>query len=139
MKIKDLQKKIADALNGCEELVQGSCRAIVEDSMTVASDIQKQLQTVKGVAIVVMTPTFTRNGSRADGLPVEAQLTIQCVEVPEHNRLKTGRLTALDAAEIVASSLDSNELNFVRIAQTADAATRSIIVQVDFNVSIILN
>ncbi|MBR2920328.1 MAG: hypothetical protein IKC27_03115 [Kiritimatiellae bacterium] len=139
MKIKELQTKIADALNGCEELVQGSCRAIVEDSMTVASDIQKQLQTVKGVAIVVMTPTFTRNGSRADGLPVEAQLTIQCVEVPEHNRLQSGRLTALDAAEIVASALDSNELNFVRIAQTADAATRSIIVQVDFNVSIILN
>lgn len=139
MKIKELQTKIADALNGCEELVQGSCRAIVEDSMTVASDIQKQLQTVKGVAIVVMTPTFTRNGSRADGLPVEAQLTIQCVEVPEHNRLQTGRLTALDAAEIVASALDSNELNFVRIAQTADAQTRSIIVQVDFNVSIILN
>jgi hypothetical protein len=139
MKIRDLQKKIADALNGCEELVQGSCRAIVEDSMTVALDIQKQLQTVKGVAIVVMTPTFTRNGSSPDGLPVEAQLTIQCVEVPEHNRLQTGRLTALDAAEIVASSLDSNELNFVRIAQTADAPTRSIIVQVDFNVSIILN
>lgn len=139
MKIKDLQKKIADALNGCEELVQGSCRAIVEDSMTVALDIQKQLQTVKGVAIVVMTPTFTRNGSRPDGLPVETQLTIQCVEVPEQNRLQTGRMTALDAAEIVASSLDSNELNFVRIAQTADAATRSIIVQVDFNVSIILN
>ena len=139
MKIRDLQKKIAEALNGCEELVQGSCRAIVEDSMTVALDIQKQLQTVKGVAIVVMTPTFTRNGSRADGLPVEAQLTIQCVEVPEHNRLQTGRLTALAAAEIVASSLDSNELNFVRIAQTADATTRSIIVQVDFNVSIILN
>lgn len=139
MKIRDLQKKIADALNGCEELVQGSCRAIVEDSMTVALDIQKQLQTVKGVAIVVMTPTFTRNGSRADGLPVEAQLTIQCVEVPEHNRLQSGRLTALGAAEIVASSLDSNELNFVRIAQTGDAATRSIIAQVDFNVSIILN
>lgn len=139
MKIKELQKKIADALNGCEELMQGSCRAIVEDSMTVALDIQKQLQTVKGVAIVVMTPTFTRNGSRPDGLPVETQLTIQCVEVPEQNRLQTGRMTALDAAEIVASSLDSNELNFVRIAQTADAATRSIIVQVDFNVSIILN
>jgi hypothetical protein len=139
MKIRDLQQKIADALNGCEELVQGSCRAIVEDSMTVALDIQKQLQTVKGVAIVVMTPTFTRNGSNPNGLPVEAQLTIQCVEVPEHNRLQPGRLTALDAAEIVASSLDSNELNFVRIAQTADAATRSIIVQVDFNVSIILN
>lgn len=139
MKIKELQKKIADALNGCEELVQGSCRAIVEDSMTVALDIQKQLQTVKGVAIVVMTPTFTRNGSRPDSLPVETQLTIQCVEVPEQNRLQTGRMTALDAAEIVASSLDSNELNFVRIAQTADAATRSIIVQVDFNVSIILN
>jgi hypothetical protein len=44
-KIKDLQKKIADALNDCE-----------------------------------------------------AQLTIQCVEVPKHNRLQTGRLTALDAA-----------------------------------------
>lgn len=114
MKIKELQKKIADALNGCEELVQGSCRAIVEDSMTVALDIQKQLQTVKGVAIVVMTPTFTRNGARTDGLPVEAQLTIQCIEVPEHNRLQTGRLTALDAAAIEDFFSNTSKLEYLR-------------------------
>lgn len=61
-----------------------------------------------------MTPTFTRNGSRADGLPVEAQLTIQCVEVPEHNRLQTGRLTALDAAKIEDFFSNTSKLEYLR-------------------------
>lgn len=61
-----------------------------------------------------MTPTFTRNGSRADGLPVEAQLTIQCVEVPEHNRLQTDRLTALDAAEIEDFFSNTSKLEYLR-------------------------
>lgn len=77
MKIRDLQKKIADAF-------------------------------------VVMTPTFTRNGSRTDGLPVEAQLTIQCVEVPEHNRLQSRRLTTLDAAEIEDFFSNTSKLEYLR-------------------------
>ena len=67
MKIKELQKKIADALNGVEELIQGGCKAIVEDSMTVIADVQKQLQLNKGVAIIVLTPKATGAGRTADG------------------------------------------------------------------------
>ena len=135
MKIKELQKKIADALNGCEELVQGSCKALVEDSMTVALDIQKHLQTVKGVALVVTTPALTRDGA-CDGISVEAALTVQCVEIPEMNRRQPGHITALAAAEIVAHLLDSRQISFMRMSQSADPLTRSIIVNVDFNLTI---
>jgi hypothetical protein len=37
MKIRELQQKIADALNGVEELIQGGCKAFAENSMTVMS------------------------------------------------------------------------------------------------------
>ena len=32
MTIREIQKKIADALNGVEELVQGGCKALAEDA-----------------------------------------------------------------------------------------------------------
>lgn len=133
MKIYELQKRIVDALNGVEELIQGGCKAIVEDSMTVIADVQKQLQTVKGVTMVVMTPSLTRNGSAANGIPTEAQLSIQCIEIPELNRRQSSHLTALDAACVAAYALDSSNISFSRISQSANPSTGAITVTADFN------
>ena len=152
MKIKELQEKIAEALNGVEELVQGGCKAFAEDSMTVLNDIAQQLTSKAGVAICIVTPTVAKNGecfpaaqserSAAEGatsprtaIAAEFALAIQCSEKPELNRKQPGHMTALDAAEIVALSLDGEQFSFVDIRQTGDAATRTVTATANFNFS----
>lgn len=135
MKIRELQQKIADALNGVEELVQGGCRAFAEDSMTVLNDIAQQLTSKAGVAICIVTPTVTKNGEAAGGIAAEFAVAVQCSEKPELNRKQPGHMTALDAAEIVALSLDGEQFSFVDIRQTGDAATRTVTATANFNFS----
>ena len=135
MKIRELQQKIADALNGVEELVQGGCRAFAEDSMTVQNDISQQLTRKASVAICIVTPTATKNGAASGGIAAECAVAVQCSEKPELNRKKPGHLTALDAAEIVALSLDGEQFSFVDIRQTGDQATRTVTASANFNFS----
>lgn len=135
MKIRELQQKIADALNGVEELVQGGCRAFAEDSMTVLNDIAQQLTSKAGVAICIVTPTVTKNGEAADGIAAEFAVAVQCSEKPELNRKQPGHMTALDAAELVALSLDGEQFSFVDIRQTGDAVTRTVTATANFNFS----
>ena len=59
MKIKELQQKIADALNGVEELVQGGCKAFAEDSREVYKESDQYIQKGK-IAVVVVTPDMQR-------------------------------------------------------------------------------
>ena len=135
MKIKELQEKIADALNGVEELVQGGCKAFAEDSMTVQNDIHQQLAGKGGVAICIVTPTVSKSGERMDGIAAEYALAIQCSEKPELNRKMSGHLTALDAAEVVAASLDGEQFSFIDIRQTGDEKTRTVTATVNLNFS----
>lgn len=136
MKIKELQEKIAEALNGVEELVQGGCKAFAENSMTVMNDIAQQLTGKGGVAICIVTPTVSKSGQRADGIAAEYALAIQCSEKPELNRKKgSTHLTALDAAELVALSLDGEQFSFVDIRQTGDEKTRTVTATVNLNFS----
>ena len=81
MTVKELQKSLADALNGVEELVQGGCRAFAEDSRTVYNEADLWVADGK-VALVVVTPDMQRNGDSADGIPAETQLLVQCSEKP---------------------------------------------------------
>ncbi len=67
MTIRELQKKLADALNGVEELVQGGCKAFAEDTRTVYEESQQWISGGK-VAIVVVTPDMTRNGCNGEGV-----------------------------------------------------------------------
>ena len=136
MKIREFQKKLADALNGVEELVQGGCKALAEDTLSVMSDVNEQLQTAGGVAIVVTTPKLTRNGCAAGTIPADTRLAIRCIEKPAQNREDPGHLTALDAAEIVAQCLDGEQFNFAEIAQTSDQRTGTLTAEVTFNTEI---
>ena len=61
--IKEQQEKIAEALNGVEEIVQGGCKAFAEDSMTVVNDTAQQLTSKADVAICIVTPTVKLNFS----------------------------------------------------------------------------
>ena len=136
MKIREFQKKIAEALNGVEELVQGGCKALAEDSLSVLNEVREQLQTAGGVAIVVTTPKLTRNGCAAGFIPAETRLAIRCIETPALNRENPGHLTALDAAEIVAQALDGEQFNFAEISQTSDQRTGTLTAEVTFNTTI---
>lgn len=139
MKIKEFQQQIADALNGVESLIQGGCKAIAEDSLSVIADVEQQLQQAAGVAVVVTTPGLTRNGCAAGSIPCEARLAVKCIEIPALNRAQPGRLTALDAAEIVARILDGGRLNFTAMNQTADDHAGVLTVSIEFNTTIIIN
>ena len=136
MKIAEFQKKIAEALNGVEELVQGGCKALAEDSLSIVNDVKTQLQTACGVAVVVTTPKLTRNGCAGGVIPAETRLAIRCIETPALNRENPGHLTALDAAELVARCLDGEQFNFAEIAQTSDQQRGTLTAEVTFNTTI---
>ena len=135
MKIREFQEKIVDAINTVEELVQGGCKALAEDTLSIVNDVALQLQTNSGVAIVVTTPRMTRNGCAAGAIPADTRLAIRCIE-KALNRKKPGHLTALDAAEIVAQCLDGEQINFAEIAQTSDQRTGTLTAEVTFNTEI---
>ena len=116
MKIRELQEYLRDRLNAVEALVQGGCRAFSEDTRTVY-DESAQFISEGGVAVVVVTPKFARNGCRADGIPCDARLLVRCMEKPPLAE-SSNAMRALDAAEIVAHALDSDVFLFQDIDQT---------------------
>ena len=119
MKIREFQQKIADALNGIEELVQGGCKAFAEDSREVYKGSDQHIQKGK-VAVVVVTPDMQRNGDTTGGIPAETQLLVQCSEKPAVSRTKPGVMTALDAAELVMHALDGSQFCWISTRQTFD-------------------
>ena len=117
MKIREFQEYLKDRLNAVEALVQGGCKAFAEDTRT-AYDESAQFMSEGGVAVVVVTPKFARNGCRADGIPCDARLLIRCMENPQVAAENPNALRALDAAELVAQALDSDVFLFQDIDQT---------------------
>ena len=49
MTISEIQKKIADALNGVEALVQGGCKAFAEDAQDVFFEVKQALVAIRMV------------------------------------------------------------------------------------------
>ena len=117
MKISELQEYLRDRLNKVEALVQGGCKAFAEDTRTVY-DESAQFISEGGVAVVVVTPKFARNGSSADCIPCDSRLLIRCMEKPPVAAENSDALRALDAAEIVAHALDSDVFLFQDIDQS---------------------
>lgn len=124
MTLKELQIQIRDQLNADELLRLGGCEAMAEDQLDLEAALQKGLGPLRGVALVVMTPSVTRFGAappNAAALPVEiSDLTISALERPLANRSKPGALTALAAAQRVAFLLHSTSMCFLSIRQEAD-------------------
>ena len=138
MTIREIQKKIAAALNGVEALVQGGCTALAEDSQNVFFEVKQTLE-AGNVCIVVVTPKVTRSASGTeDGIPVEMQIAVQCAERPDLNRANADHLTALDAAEIVAHALDGEQFELASIEQWADDRTRTVTATATFGFDPIL-
>jgi len=139
MKIRELQQRIADALNGVETLVQGGCKALAEDALDIMHTIDAQLAQAGGVVLVVTTPNVRRDaGGEERGLAVGMTVKVNCIEIPATNREQPGHLTALDAAEIVAHALDGVTFGFAGIEQYADAHSGTVTAAVTFDISTIL-
>lgn len=132
MTIKELQKSIADALNGVEALVQGGCKAFAEDTREIYDESNQWISGGK-VAVVVVTPDLERTGSGGEaGLPFEGDILIRCVEMAPLSREDPSVLRALDAAELVAHALDGDTLEWRSIRQTVDQRTKTITATVTF-------
>ena len=140
MKIHEIQEKIAEALNGAEELVQGRCKAFAGDSLTVLNDVTQQLQLNKGVAVVVLTPKATGTG-RTDngGIELDCRVSIKCMEIRALNEKAQSRMTSLQAAETIALLLDGEIFTFVDIVETIDHQRGVLVNTVNFDCSITLN
>ena len=138
MTIRDLQKKIADALRGVEALVQGGCKVFAEDMLTTQNDLSNAVATAGRIAVVVVTPRFERDASGCEGgLPAGCELRVACIEAPALRGRRNG-FTALDAAEAVAHALDSESIEWRSIEQTADERRGVVTATAEFGISIIL-
>lgn len=122
MTIKEFQAEIADALNADETLQQGYCKALAEDTLSIVADVQEQLATVQGVALVVTTPELSRNGVNSDDtIPAETTIEIKCVEIPAVNReAGASHMTAMSAAQRVIHCLNDSGLWFDRLRQSSN-------------------
>ena len=138
MTIRDLQKKIADALRGVEALVQGGCKVFAEDMLTTQNDLSNAVATAGRIAVVVVTPRFERDASGCEGgLPAGCELRVACIEAPALRGRRNG-FTALDAADAVAHALDSESIEWRSIEQTADERRGVVTATADFGISILL-
>ncbi len=136
MTIFEFQKLLTADLNGTKELLQGGCKAFAEDTRTVYNE-SEQFVSSGGVALVVVTPRLNRVGGNTDnGIPVEGDILIRCIERAPLSS-KRGNLRALDAAEIVAHSLDDDTFEFRSIEQ-AVTSTETITATVTFSCSFLL-
>jgi hypothetical protein len=136
MTIFELQKLLTDDLNDIEALVQSGCKAFAEDTRSVYNEAE-QFVSSGGVALVVVTPRLNRVGGNADnGIPVEGDILIRCIERAPL-ATKRGNLRALDAAEIVAHSLDDDTFEFKSIEQ-AVTSPETITATVTFSCSFLL-
>ena len=138
MTIREIQQRVADALNGVEALAQGGCKALAEDAQGALFEVRRELE-AGNVCIVVATPRATRSASGCgDGIPAEMQLAVQCAERPDLNRARRGHLTALGAAEIAAHALDGGTLELASIEQWADERTRTVTATATFGLDAVL-
>ena len=138
MTIRDLQQKIADALNGVEELVQHGCKVFAEDMLTTQDALNNAVATAGRIAVVVVTPRFERDASGcADGFPAGCDLRVACIEAPSQRGRRNG-FTALDAAEAVAHALDSESIEWRSIEQTADERRGVVTATAEFGLTILL-
>lgn len=141
MTLLQKQLEISEKLNADEYLRLGGCMAMAEDSLTISGDLKKQLQIVKGVAIVVMTPGARPIGGAVPGyIPCQIEaLTVSCLENPTLNRARPGAMTALAASERVTAILNSPTFGFVSLGQTSDAFTGTLASNAIFTTTIMLS
>jgi len=125
MDLLEYQESFVARLDANKNLKQGGCKAMAEDSLAIDSDIKKQLLTLKGIALVVTTPTVTKIGASVPGwMPVEIpDLTISCLEMPAINRKRSGAITALKAAQLIMAMFDGPKCSFITIQQGTDDTT----------------
>lgn len=141
MTLKEFQLTLCTILNGDETLRLGGCTAIAEDQLDIGNAIAKQLQTVKGVCIIVVTPKADRIGGDlpGGGIPVQIEeLTISAIEMPTLNRARPGAITALQAAERIGRILAAPGRLFQTIHQTADEHSGTLSAAAIFKTTIIL-
>lgn len=122
MTIRELQESLKEILSGVESLIQGGCEIFCEDTREVYNYSDQCIQGGK-VAVVVVTPNLERSGSgvpQEDGLPFEGELLVRCVERPPIAEAQGDVMRALDAAEIVSHTLDSETIEWRAIRQHVD-------------------
>jgi hypothetical protein len=137
MTIFELQKLLTDDLNDIEALIQSGCKAFAEDTRTVYNE-SDQFVSSGGVALVVVTPRLTRTGGNtASGIPVEGDILVRCIERAPLAKNKA-TIRALDAAEIVAHSLDDDGVEFKSIDQSVSPHGDTITATVTFSCAFVL-
>ncbi len=137
MTINSFQTLVKDEINTLASLREGGALGLIEDDLALVDKIRAQL--LCGVAVVVTTPTYTRDGIPSAGVSVGGDMAIKCMEQRAHLRNKPGAITAIDAAEAIMFKLDGfMSLHFKDIKSSVDRDTGILTVSVTFSFSVIL-
>lgn len=134
----EIQNYVIDLLKDNQKLVKGGCEFFAEDTHDVY-DRAKVCASAGKLAVVVVSPKFTKNGACEDKIPVDGTLLVRVVEAAALVAEHPDYLRALDAAWIIAGLLDSPTIDFIDVDQTADpkgelyTATASFHVQTSIN------
>ena len=126
MTLKEIQDDARDALNADEALRAGGCEAISEMALDLQAALGRRLSQMKGVAMVVGTPSANAMGAAPAGLQIPVvidELSVTCMEIPAINRTRPGAMTALEAAERAAWLLRAGNVAFLKISQSSDEAS----------------
>ena len=137
--VKELQLELKERIGEIFAEDAPYVKAFAEDTATVVNDVLLALKGSGAIVAVVTTPSFERDGSSARGIPASARVEIRASEIPEINRKQPGHdLTALDVAHAIAKALDSENMNFISISQSADASGQLLTATAVFQTSIML-
>ena len=137
--INDFQHEIKNKILTIEDLQLDFIRVICEDTATVRPEFERAVSEVGGIAVVISTPEFSRDGCNTIGIPASTRLAIRISEKPALNReAMNHELTALDVAYIVATQLNCRDAQFHSMSQEADSAGETVTVTIHFDASIML-
>ena len=137
MTTKELQLALVARINEIAELRAANALALPENDLAIMDKVTNQLK--RGVAVVVVTPDMERDGSNTTaGMPASSEVLVRCEEVRTLNRTNPDAITALDAADLVRSKLDSATLRWQRTSQRLDRNTGRILVTATFSTSVFL-
>ena len=119
--IQEIQDAIKQQLESNVYFKSHKITVLTENSLDIMFQIKNAIAKL-GICCVVQTPTFEFYGKDADGHPVWTmpEFSVVVTEIPTINRARAGASTALDAALMVAETMNElgSEISLSTISQT---------------------
>jgi hypothetical protein len=141
--LSTLQTTILDLLQSpaCSALAEAGVVCLAENKGDIIAAIDSAIAQV-GICALVVTPTFKADSEASRRIVGTIDVVVQVFETPAVNRTRAGYLTALDTAELIATTLNllqagENTLVF-RSIDTATVNNNTILYNVRFTLKTVI-